>query len=96
MAKQDHETYRDQAGRRHRRHLASPEERDARDAEAPRLRVAGPRYREIAPQRRAVAVRSAYLVRVARADVGSREALGQPLLQGRNFTMGDVGEDRSA
>ena len=50
MAKQDDETYRDQAGRRHRRHLASPEKRYARDAEARRLRVAGLSYREIAQQ----------------------------------------------
>ena len=34
MAEQDDETFRDQAGRRRRRHLASPEERNARDAEA--------------------------------------------------------------
>ena len=39
MAKQDDETYRDQAVRRRRRHLASPAERDARDVEARRLRV---------------------------------------------------------
>ena len=44
------ETYRDQAGQRRRRHLASPEERDARDAEARRLRVEGLSYREIAQQ----------------------------------------------
>lgn len=50
MAKQDDETYRDQAGRRRRRHLASPEEREVRDAEARRLRVARLSYREIADQ----------------------------------------------
>ena len=50
MATQDGETSRDQAGRRRRRHLASPEEREARDAEARRLRVAGLSYREIAEE----------------------------------------------
>ena len=50
MAKQDDETYRDQAGRRRRRHLASPEERDARDAEARRLRAQGLSFRQIAQQ----------------------------------------------
>ena len=50
MAKQDDETYVDQAGRRRRRHLASPEERDARDVEARKLRVKGLSFREIADQ----------------------------------------------
>ena len=50
MAAQDDETYRDLAGRRRRRHLASPEERSTRDAEARRLRGAGMSYREIAQQ----------------------------------------------
>ena len=50
MAKQDDETYRDQAGRRGRRHLASAEEREARDAEARRLHDAGLSYRQIAQQ----------------------------------------------
>lgn len=50
MAEQDDETLRDQAGRRRRRHLASPEERNARDAEARRLRGAGLSYRQIAQQ----------------------------------------------
>ena len=35
-------------------------------------------------------------MRVARVDVGYLEALGQPVVQGRNFGMGDLGEDRSA
>ena len=35
-------------------------------------------------------------MRVARVDVGYLEALGQPVVQGRNFDMGDLGEDRSA
>ena len=48
MAKQDGETSRDQAGRRRRWHLASPEEREARDAEVRRLYDAGLSYREIA------------------------------------------------
>ena len=52
MARRDDETYRDQAGRRRRRHLASPEERDARDAEARRLRAKGLSFREIAQQLR--------------------------------------------
>ena len=38
----------------------------------------------------------AHLVRVARVDVGYLEAWGRPVVQGRNFTMGDLGEDRSA
>ena len=38
----------------------------------------------------------AHLVRVARVDVGYLEALGQPVVQGRDFTMGDLGEERSA
>ena len=50
MAEQDDETYRDQAGRRRRWHLASPEEREARDAQARQLRGAGLSYREIAQQ----------------------------------------------
>ena len=50
MAKQNDETYHDQAGRRRRRHPASPEEREVRDAEARRLRTAGLSYREIAEQ----------------------------------------------
>ena len=50
MAKQDDETYRDQAGRRRRRHLASAEEREARDAEARRLHDVGLSYRQIAQQ----------------------------------------------
>ena len=38
----------------------------------------------------------AHLVQVARVDVGYFEALGQPVAHGRNFNMGDLGEDRSA
>ena len=38
----------------------------------------------------------AYLVQVARVDVGYFEALGQPVAHGRNFNLGDLGEDRSA
>ena len=49
MAKEDDATYRDQGGRRRRRHLASPEERDARDVEVRRLRVVeGLSFRKIA------------------------------------------------
>ena len=50
MAEQDDETYRDQAGRRRRWHLASPEEREARDAQARQLHDARLSYREIAQQ----------------------------------------------
>ena len=52
MAKQDDETYVDQAGRRRRRHLASPEERDARDVEARKLRVKGLSFRKICAQKK--------------------------------------------
>ena len=38
----------------------------------------------------------AHPVNVARVDVGYFEALGQPILRGRNFNRGDLGEDRSA
>ena len=38
----------------------------------------------------------AHLIRVARVDVGYLEALGQPVVQGRDFTVGDLGEDQSA
>ena len=48
MATQDDKTYRD--GRRRRRHLTSPEERDARDVEARRLRAKGLSFRKIADQ----------------------------------------------
>ena len=48
MAKQDDETYRDQAGRRRHQHFASPEERDARDLKARRLRAKGLSFRKIA------------------------------------------------
>ena len=50
MAKQDGETSRDKAGRRRRWHSASPEEREARDAEARRLYDAGLSYREVADE----------------------------------------------
>ena len=50
MAKQGGETSRDKVGRRRRWHLASPEEREARDAEARRLYDAGLSYREIAEE----------------------------------------------
>jgi len=53
MAKQDDETYVDQAGRRRRRHLASPEERGARDVEARKLRVKGLSFRKICAQKNA-------------------------------------------
>ena len=42
------ETYRDKAGRRRRRHLASPEARRARNAKARELHGLGKRIREIA------------------------------------------------
>jgi predicted permease len=38
----------------------------------------------------------AWPVNVARVDVGFFEALGQPVLSGRGFNAGDLGEDRSA
>ena len=38
----------------------------------------------------------AHLISVARADIGYFDALGQPILSGRNFNAGDLGDDRSA
>jgi predicted permease len=38
----------------------------------------------------------AHKVNVARVDVGYFDALDQPILSGRNFSRGDLGEDRSA
>lgn len=38
----------------------------------------------------------AYLINVARVDIGYFDALGQPILNGRNFSAGDLGDDRSA
>jgi predicted permease len=38
----------------------------------------------------------AHLVSVARVDGGYFDALDQPILSGRNFNAGDLGEDRSA
>jgi predicted permease len=38
----------------------------------------------------------AHSVNVARVDVGYFDALDQPILRGRNFNRGDLGEDRSA
>ena len=50
--------------------------------------------RRAAPSRRRAGASTSH--RVARVDVGYLEGLGQPVVQGRNFTMGDLGEDRSA
>ena len=38
----------------------------------------------------------AHLVSVARVDIGYFEALEQPILNGRTFNAGDLGDDRSA
>ena len=38
----------------------------------------------------------AHLVSVARVDAGYFDALGQPMLSGRNFNAADLGDDRSA
>lgn len=38
----------------------------------------------------------AYLVKAAHVDVAYFDALDQPILSGRNFNTGDLGEDRSA
>jgi predicted permease len=38
----------------------------------------------------------AYLITVARVDIGYFDALDQPVLNGRNFNAGDLGDDRSA
>jgi predicted permease len=46
--------------------------------------------------RDAFAPAPAHLVSMARVDVGYFDALDQPILSGRNFNTGDLGEDRSA